>query len=491
VLLRLDPFTLTVKAPPLRLSAGRALGLAVDDRHVWVTASDDGQILRVDPRSLAVVRVPVGGFPVGVGATSGRIWFVDRDRAQAGRLDTRTLKPAGEPIRLGGAPASLMRAGDYLFVGDAQRGTVTRIDIRSAKSAGLPIRIAPPANDGSSLDFARVGNSVWISSFASSSIARVGTASTATASRVSSGEVIATPTRAITRGGKILARIRLGHGAPAPLGGGALTVGEGAVWAVSDVDSTLRRIDPASNAVVGRIKVPPTEAIAAGAGAVWLSWPAANTVTRVDAATLKVTARIKVGPQPTGIAVGNGAVWVADDGAPAVSRIDPATNRVVKTIRVGPKRACCAEHMALFPFGRSLWVAVPNANELVRVDGTTNKVVETIKLPFCPLGFLVADRRAVWSAGGGCGDVVGRIDLRTRRVTAKVPEPHPVGLVLARSVVWVAVLGSANVDQLDSRTGRLVGRLHVGGVPVRLAVGFGSVWVNDDNGFVLRIKPQR
>ena len=64
------------------------------------------------------------------------------------------------------------------------------------------------------------------------------------------------------------------------------------------------------------------------------------------------------------------------------------------------------------------------------------------------------------------------------------------GLAVAFGSVWVAVIGSSNVDQLDRRTGRLVARLPVGGVPVRLAVGFGSVWVNDDNGRVLRIRPQ-
>jgi hypothetical protein len=29
------------------------------------------------------------------------------------------------------------------------------------------------------------------------------------------------------------------------------------------------------------------------------------------------------------------------------------------------------------------------------------------------------------------------------------------------------------------------------GLPIRIGVGFGSVWVNDDFGRVLRIKPQR
>jgi streptogramin lyase len=72
-------------------------------------------------------------------------------------------------------------------------------------------------------------------------------------------------------------------------------------------------------------------------------------------------------------------------------------------------------------------------------------------------------------------------------VTAKLAEPHPVGLALAFGTLWVAVLGSTNVDQLDPRTGRLVARLRVGGTPVRLGVGFGSVWVNDDGSRVLRI----
>jgi len=303
--------------------------------------------------------------------------------------------------------------------------------------------------------------------------------------------VIATRAQPIAAGAKVVARIRLVRGAVAPLGGGALTAGEGAVWAMTDVRSMLLRIDPARNAVEARIKVPPTEAIAAGDGAVWLSHPADNTVTRVDPATNKVTARITTGPQPAGIAVARDGVWVANDGGPSVSRIDPVTNRVVATIRVGPKRACCAGHMSLVAVPHGVWVGVSNANELVRVDATTNTVVETVKLPYCPVGFLLAVGTAVWSAGGACADVVGRIDARTKRLTARVPEPHPVGLALAGGAVWVAVLDSANVDQLDPRTGRLVGRLHVGGVPVRLAVGFGSVWVNDDNGFVVRLQPQR
>jgi YVTN family beta-propeller protein len=260
---------------------------------------------------------------------------------------------------------------------------------------------------------------------------------------------------------------------------------------MSNAESTLMRIDPARNAVVARIKVNPPDTAAAGNGAVWLTYPSDDTVSRVDPATNRVTARIHVGPRPTGVAVSPGAVWIADAYGPSVSRIDPATNRVVATIRVGPKRACCAEHMSLTASGGALWVAVPNGNEIVRIDPTTNDVVETLKLPYSPCAFLVADQSAVWSAGGACADHVGRIDIRTKTLTASVAEPHAVGLALAFGSLWAAVIDSANLDRIYPHSGRLVARLHVGGTPVRVGVGFGSIWVDDDNGRVLRIRPAR
>jgi YVTN family beta-propeller protein len=491
-LLRLDPRTLAPKASPLPLSRGRALGLAVGGGYVWATASDTGEVVRIDPVTEKVTQARVGGFPVGIAVDAGSVWFVDRDRAQLGRLNPRTLQPVGKPIRVGGSPAWLAPATHYLFVGDAVRGTVNRIDVRSGKTSGRPIRVAVPAKAAPGLAVAPAGGSVWVSSFASSTLARVSASATTFAPRAviaSSGQTTAANRQALPRGGKIVARIRLGRGAPAPLGGGALTVGEGAVWAMSNAESTLMRIDPARNAVVARIKVSPPEATAAGDGAVWLTYPADDTVSRIDPATNKVTASIHVGPRPTGIAVSPGAVWIADAYGPSVSRIDPATNRVVATISVGPKRACCAEHMSLTATGGALWVAVPNANEIVRVDPTTNEVVAMLKLPYAPCAFLGADRSGVWSAGGACADTVGRIDARTKRLTAAIAEPHAVGLALAFGSVWTAVIDSGNLDRIDLHTGRLVARLHVGGTPVRLGVGFGSIWVNDDNGRVLRIRP--
>jgi streptogramin lyase len=258
---------------------------------------------------------------------------------------------------------------------------------------------------------------------------------------------------------------------------------------MSDAEQRLMRIDPSRNAVVARIKVPPEpDAAAAGDGAVWLTYPSSDVVLRIDPNTKK-KATIPIRAEPSGIATSPGAVWVADLSGPSVSRIDPATNRVVKTIRVGPLRMCCAEHMSLTVADGKLWVAVPNGDEIVGIDPTTNQIVTRLKLPYSPCGFVAADRNDVWSAGGGCADTVGQIDIRTKKLTATVDEPHAVGLVLASGSVWAAVIDSADLDRIDRNTGRLIGRLHLGGDPVRASVGFDSIWVNDDNGRVLRIQP--
>ena len=53
----------------------------------------------------------------------------------------------------------------------------------------------------------------------------------------------------------------------------------------------------------------------------------------------------------------------------------------------------------------------------------------------------------------------------------------------------MADLDAKTIDRIDSRTARVISRTHVGGQPIRLAAGMGSVWVRDDSGRVLRINP--
>jgi YVTN family beta-propeller protein len=181
---------------------------------------------------------------------------------------------------------------------------------------------------------------------------------------------------------------------------------------------------------------------------------------------------------------------VANAGAPSVSRIDPVTNRVVATIPIGPKRACCSEHIGMTAVAGAVWAAVPNGNTIVRIDPATNTVLATVQVPSGPCAYMAVDDASVWSASGGCADVLMRIDAHTNKLDPNtVAEAHPIGLALEAGSLWVVSLGSRALDRVDPRTGTIVARLPLGGTPIRAAAGFGSVWVRDDVGAVLRIQP--
>ncbi len=189
-LLRLDLGTLAPDSAPLRLSPGRTLALASGGGYLWVTAADTGEVLRIDPVTHAMRRAHVGGFPVGIVVTRGSVWFADNEGGKVVRLDSRSLRPLGEPIRVGTKPSWLTVAGGSLFVTDQVDGTVTRIDVHSGKKVGRPIRVGPPARDALAPSVAPAGGSVWVSNSASNTLTRIN----ATAAR---GD----------RGGKVTVRV--------------------------------------------------------------------------------------------------------------------------------------------------------------------------------------------------------------------------------------------------------------------------------------------
>ena len=172
VLLRVDPKTLEPSSA-LRLSPGRTLGLASGGGYLWATASDAGEVLRIDPETHAVARVPVGGFPIGIVVAGGSVWVADRAGGSVVRLDPRSLRQVGKPIRVGAKPTWLVAAAGSVFVTDKDDGTVVRIDVRSGKRVGLPIRIAASTSNAPAPSVAAAGQSVWVSSFASSTLDRI------------------------------------------------------------------------------------------------------------------------------------------------------------------------------------------------------------------------------------------------------------------------------------------------------------------------------
>ena len=186
--------------------------------------------------------------------------------------------------------------------------------------------------------------------------------------------------------------------------------------------------------------------------------------------------------------------------APTAHALPPG-GTVVARIRIGHANATLGQDGGgpLAAGDGAVWLSNPSYNTVTRIDPATNRVVKTVQVGFQPCGFLAADATDVWVTPAGCGggnapgtatNVVARVDSRTNEVTSRLADADPGGIVAAFGTVWVAT-GAANVDQIGPHSGRLVARLHVGGEPERVGVGFGSVWVNDDFGRVLRIRPQR
>ena len=109
------------------------------------------------------------------------------------------------------------------------------------------------------------------------------------------------------------------------------------VWVSNYGSSTLVRINPATNRVVGRrirVGFQPC-GLAYGAGSVWVDGYGTGRVERVDIRRARVTKRIRVGLQPWDVQFIEGSVWVTNSLDGSVSRIDPRRNRVVRTIRTG------------------------------------------------------------------------------------------------------------------------------------------------------------
>jgi hypothetical protein len=218
----------------------------------------------------------------------------------------------------------------------------------------------------------------------------------------------------------------------------AVAVGEGAIWVAvtEDAESSLLRIDPATNTVSGSIRLDGT-----------------------------IMMRDPVGIfDSSGIAVAHGSVWVATsrEEGPALERVDPRTMQVTSTVSFGT-----LEHLlSMAPAEEGLWVAVDHegaTGSLVLVDPATNEIATTITLEGLRTGFvgdLAVGEGAVWvlyyefADATFDGSTVLRIDPSTGIVTATIPAQGAITFVVGEGGVWIRALGP-ELAWLDPDTGNL------------------------------------
>ncbi len=309
----------------------------------------------------AVATVRTGVSPVAVAIGDGAVWVANNGAGTVTRIDPRTRRAVGRPIRVGAGPVALTAAPSGVWVALAS-GFVVRIDPGTGRRAGQPVAVSDPAG------IAADGDRIWVTSRAEDQLVRID----ARSARIS--------------------------GRPIAVGSAPtdVAVGEGAVWTANSGDGTVTRVDPATGQPGipirvakhhelnpgdggGPVSQPGGEvlALAVGEGGVWVAktdsrLTASVDVVRIDPQTSKVTGDpIRVtGAIPMHLAAGGGGVWITDVGSirpgaparePSLLRIDPGTLQLSgRPIRVGGQPAGVA-------VGRGLWVANAGDNTVSEI----------------------------------------------------------------------------------------------------------------------------
>ena len=169
-----DPTTLEPVGDPFPISGHMSVGLAYGDGMLWASASDDGELVRINPDTGATTRVAVGRFPVGIVLTGGSVWVANRESGTVSRVNPQTMQTIGDPIDTGGNSTWIAAASGSVWVASQDDGTVTRIDATTGKKVGSPIRVAKPSSTNAAAHAMSVTNdSIWVTSLTEDTVSRI------------------------------------------------------------------------------------------------------------------------------------------------------------------------------------------------------------------------------------------------------------------------------------------------------------------------------
>jgi virginiamycin B lyase len=185
------------------------------------------------------------------------------------------------------------------------------------------------------------------------------------------------------------------------------------VWLLTDDKTTLSRIDPDQNLVVGELRVPAgCRSLTFAETALWLACPAENKVLRVNPATNLVEKSIAVSEQPEALTAGDGSIWALCRKDGKIDRIDPKTNKVSKTIELGTPGIDGG-----IAFGEGFIWVTQTGFPLARIDSASETVVQQFSGEGG--GAIAVSPGAIWLANLKAG-TIWRID--PKRVLATLPE---------------------------------------------------------------------
>jgi len=215
--------------------------------------------------------------------------------------------------------------------------------------------------------------------------------------------------------------------------------------------------------------------VLAGAAAAPLLFTSSSTSTTAPVLTPHTLLRL---PAASALAQGDGAAYVTDDRRDLLLRFDPGSGRVEGSVHLAGRPT------AMVLAGRDLWVADMVDNQVVEVDARTLHIVRSVGVPAGPSGLAVLGPH-VWVTSV-VADEITAIDTRTG---AKGTPVDVVGGAVRVAAGFGALWITGTADMLTYfvpqsagvRTPKLEG-ITVGNGPIGVATGAGSVWVADAQG---------
>ena len=237
----------------------------------WVVSPEAAVVVRVDAKTKAATRFRIGEHPFDVAVGAGALWVPDHDGQRLLRFDLESHK-IRETQRFGlpAISAGVGLGSVWVAVAD---GSLLRIDPRTLRTQAT-IREATTAIEGTEPKLAFAHGSVWISSPAESSVARID------------------PEREIVHRQPLVEAM-------------GISAGAGAVWVADNANAVWRF----GGARPQRIKVgAQTQDVAATSETVWVADSGGQTLVRLDPASRRVVARIELHHHPIAVAAGDGVV---------------------------------------------------------------------------------------------------------------------------------------------------------------------------------------
>lgn len=259
-----------------------------------------------------------------------------------------------------------------------------------------------------------------------------------------------------------------------------------AIWTAGKHPDVLVRINPNTNRILEKVRLPgdACAGIAAGAGRVWVPICSGRLrfILAVDAASGRIIGRIPVGPGPEGgIAVGDGSVWFTIGDGSILMEVDERSLAVRRRIRL-----VAGSYNPVFTRGH-IWITSVDKNLLTDVAARTGTIVAMSRVGPKPR-FVTAGEGAIWTLNQGDGSVT-RVNEASHRVMGTIPLgiPGPGGDIdFGGRTVWVTYPGVPLTSIDPARNRPITQWVGPGGDSLRF--GHGSVWLTDlRRGKILRV----